>query len=300
MTEHVNVVVPRHTQCGEGPYWDPESRTVVWVDIIGKQALRTTIGGDTTVIDYPEMVGAAAPRVGGGLVLAVESGFALLDATGEVTSWVDVLTPPLRMNDAKVDPAGRYWAGACAMDFSEGKGGLWRLDENLSAELVLDGLTQPNGIGWSPDGTTMYLAETQARQLLSYGFDPVTSNILSGPSVVAEGFADYPDGLCVDRDGHIWLAEYGGASCTRSPPTATWCGASGSTPLRPRRVPSWATTSTPSWSPPPAWASTRRPIRSPGPSSRSPGTAPPGSQSPCSRADPGTTQPPLPTDTAVT
>ncbi|UNK70448.1 SMP-30/gluconolactonase/LRE family protein [Microbacterium sp. H1-D42] len=215
MSENANavvnprVVVSRRAICGEGPYWDTVSDTVVWVDIVGKQVLRTTIGAETTVVDYPEMVGAAAPRENGGLVLAVESGFAVLDADGAVTHRFDILSDIVRMNDAKVDPAGRYWAGSCAMDFAAGKGGLWRLDEDLHAELILPGLTQPNGIGWSPDGTTMYLAETQDRVILRFDFDPSSSTITSEPTVFAKDFPGYPDGLCVDADGHLWLAEFG-------------------------------------------------------------------------------------------
>lgn len=212
MTESVTVVVSRRTDCGEGPYWDTTSNTVVWVDIIKKQALRTVIGGETTVFAYPEMVGAAAPREAGGLVLAVESGFALVAADGTVTQTIDILDGNVRMNDAKVDPAGRYWAGSCAMDFAEGAGGLWRLDENHNATLILPGLTQPNGIGWSPDGTEMYLVETQAKVVLRYSFDPASSEITSAGTVIADWFPEYPDGLTVSADGHIWVAEFAGSA----------------------------------------------------------------------------------------
>lgn len=209
---NTSVVVSRRAACGEGPYWDTVSDTVVWVDIIGKQALRTVVSGETSVIDYPEMVGAAAPRENGGLVLAVASGFAVLDAEGAVTDRIDILPNGVRMNDAKVDPAGRYWSGSCAMDFAAGKGGLWRLDEDLHAELIVPGLRQPNGIGWSPDGTVMYLAETQDRVVLQFPFDPVTSTITGEASVFVDGFTDLPDGLCVDTDGHLWIAEFGGSA----------------------------------------------------------------------------------------
>ncbi|MFE6736590.1 SMP-30/gluconolactonase/LRE family protein [Microbacterium sp. NPDC057650] len=210
MTDRIDVVVPARAACGEGPYWDPRDGSVVWVDIVGRQIHRTDSAGSTTTIDYPEMVGAAAPRAGGGLVLAVESGFALVDDAGAVTSTVDVLAPPIRMNDAKVDPQGNYWAGSCAMDFSAGRGGLWRLGTDLAAELVVPDLTQPNGIGWSPDGRTMYLVETQDRLVLAFDFDPDAATVTDRGRVLAEGFVGFPDGLSIDAEGHIWLAEYGG------------------------------------------------------------------------------------------
>lgn len=221
MLENVTVAVSRRAQCGEGPYWDTVTQTVLWVDIVGKQVLRTRIGGETVAADYPQMVGAAAPRVGGGIVAAVESGFVLMDAEGVVTDTITVLQPPLRMNDAKVDPAGRYWAGSCAMDFTPGRGALWRLDENLNAELVLPGLTLPNGIGWSPDGTQMYFVDTMTKQLFVANFDPQRSQLIDEPRVIADGFRNHADGLCVDTDGNIWLAEYGNAAVHQLSPTGT-------------------------------------------------------------------------------
>jgi len=94
------------------------------------------------------MVGAVAPRIDGGTVAAVTSGFVGFDC-GTVDRRVDCLREGVRMNDAKVDPLGRFWAGSCAMDFSDGRGGLWMLDHDWNATLVLDGLTQPNGLSHS-------------------------------------------------------------------------------------------------------------------------------------------------------
>jgi sugar lactone lactonase YvrE len=63
------------------------------------------------------------------------------------------------MNDAKCDPSGRFWAGSTAMDFAPGQGALHVLEPDRSTRVVLDGLTQPNGLGWSPDGSVFYLVD---------------------------------------------------------------------------------------------------------------------------------------------
>lgn len=69
-------------------------------------------------------------------------------------------------------------------------------------------------MGWSPDGRTYYLVETQARQILSFPFDPETSTLTPEPTVLVgpEAFPHYPDGLAVDQRGHLWVAEYGGSA----------------------------------------------------------------------------------------
>lgn len=216
MSTTVNVVVSRRAQCGEGPLWDETSGRVVWVDIMAGEILSTSWATrETTALTYPAWVGAAAPRAAGGYVAAVTTGFVGLDSAGTVTDRADCLTDGVRMNDAKVDPAGVYWAGSCAMDFAAGQGGLWRLDEAWEPTLVVPGLTQPNGMGWSADGTAMYLIDTQWRQVLQFTFDPQTSRIVDPtPRVLVEAdeFPQYPDGLTVDRDGHLWIAEFAGSA----------------------------------------------------------------------------------------
>jgi sugar lactone lactonase YvrE len=189
---------------------------VHWVDIIKGEILVTDVSsGATRVTAYPEMVGAVAPRAAGGIVAAVTSGFVGIGADGHIDRRADILPDGIRMNDAKTDPAGRFWAGSCEMEFQEGLGGLWRLDENWNPVRVLDGLTLPNGLGWSPDGSVFYLVETLARQILRFEFDPVSSTIVSAASVLvdADAFpAGLPDGLAVDTRGHLWVASYQGSA----------------------------------------------------------------------------------------
>lgn len=215
MTDTVTVAVHRRAECGEGPVWDAAAGVLHWVDIIPGEILRTDLAtGETTATTYPEMVGAVAQRADGGLVAAVASGYVGLDASGAVDHRVDCLTDGVRMNDAKVAPDGRFWAGSCAMDFAEGRGGLWRLDEDWNATLVVDGLTQPNGLDWSPARDAFYLVETQARQVLRFAWDAERGTIDSEPTVLvdADAFSGYPDGLCVDTRGHLWIAEFAGAA----------------------------------------------------------------------------------------
>lgn len=216
MSVQVSVAVSRRAECGEGPIWDPAANAVHWVDIIGGEMLITDFDtGATRATPYPEMVGAVAPRAGGGVIAAVASGFVGLDADGVIDRRADILPDGIRMNDAKTDPAGRFWAGSCEMSFAHGLGGLWRIDENWQTVLVLPNLTQPNGMGWSPDGTIFYLVETQARQILRFDFDPVASTILSEASVLVDADVfpvGLPDGLAVDTRGHLWVAEFAGSA----------------------------------------------------------------------------------------
>ena len=123
------------------------------------------------------------------------------------------------MNDAACDPQGRFWAGTLADDHRAGGGALYRLDRNGGIETVLDGLTISNGLGWSRDGGTMYLADSGPRIVHAFAFDGERGTISDGRELitVAEEIGA-PDGLTVDADGDLWVAIYGGGRVHRYSP----------------------------------------------------------------------------------
>lgn len=210
MTNVINIF-PSRAQVGEGPVWHKETGSVYWVDIVAGEVHQTSLDSKVTkTFTIAESVGAVAPRETGGLVAAVASGFMGFDAEGGETHHRKILAPGLRMNDAKTDPRGVYWSGSCELDFEPGRGGLWRMDKDWEPSLVLEGLTLPNGLGWSPDGHTFYLVDSLERVVRKYGYDPgssqmdTQSEVLMGP----EMFPGLPDGLAVDTRGHLWIAEF--------------------------------------------------------------------------------------------
>ena len=122
----------------------------------------------------------------------------------------EVSGPGTRMNDGAADPQGRFWGGSLADDHHPGGGAFYRLDRTGHAEQVLDGLTIPNGVGWSQDGRTMYLVDSGPRVVHAFAFDGERGTIadervlLTVPEDVGA-----PDGLTVDAAGDLWIAIYG-------------------------------------------------------------------------------------------
>lgn len=60
-----------------------------------------------------------------------------------------------RFNDGAVDPAGRFLAGTMGREHHQAVGRLYSLDSKSGVELLQEGITCSNGIGWSQDGTRM-------------------------------------------------------------------------------------------------------------------------------------------------
>jgi sugar lactone lactonase YvrE len=213
----------------EGPRWDEERQELLWVDILGRRFHRARLSADggpgevrTLALDRP--VGAVAPVTGGGYVLAAGQGFLFVGEDGSVRELAqpEAGRTDVRMNDGACDPQGRFWAGTMAYDESPGAGTLYRLELDGRCSTVLTGLTISNGIGWSPDGRTMYLSDSGAGVVEAFDFDGATGTIGGRrPLVQFDRPGPAPDGLTVDEQGDVWVGLYGGWAVNRYGPNGS-------------------------------------------------------------------------------
>ena len=184
-----------------------------WIDIWGPFIHRyDPKTGKDDAWPAPEYLGCLAVRAKGGLVVSMVSGFHFFDpATGGFTPIVDpeAEIADTRFNDGKTDRQGRFWSGS--MFEADGKppakiGSLWRLDADLGAHRVLDGIGCSNGLAWSPDGRTMYFTDSHGSLVWAFDFDPASGaaeNRRVFLDLTAEGYI--VDGATVDADGCYWL-----------------------------------------------------------------------------------------------
>jgi sugar lactone lactonase YvrE len=213
------------TVLGEGARWDARRDELLRVDILAGRVYRDRVdedGGLAPVRTYsvPGAVGAITPIAGDdGWLLAAGRGFVHLLPDGAQHLIAEVAPAGTRMNDAACDPQGRFWAGTLADDHRPGGGALYRLDWAGRIELVLGGLTISNGLGWSPDGGTMYLVDSGPRVIHAFAFDAAQGTISEGRVLVtAAEEVGAPDGLTVDAAGDLWVAVYGGGCVRRYAP----------------------------------------------------------------------------------
>jgi sugar lactone lactonase YvrE len=188
-----------------------------------------------------------------GWLLAAGRGFVHLGADGSLRPIAEVAPAGTRMNDAACDPQGRLWAGTMADDHHAGGGALYRLDWTGRTELMLDGLTISNGLGWSPDGGTMYLVDSGPRVIHAFAFDRDRGTISDERVLVTlDEEAGAPDGMTVDGAGDLWVAIYGGGRVPRyrAHPVRSQGPVSTGSSSRPRPRAGWTSSAAPS--PPPA------------------------------------------------
>jgi sugar lactone lactonase YvrE len=213
------------TLLGEGVRWDARRDELLRVDILAGRVYRDRVaadGGLVPVRSYavPGTVGAIAPIEGDdGWLLAAGRGIVHLAPDGTRRTIAEVAPPGTRMNDAACDPQGRFWAGTLADGHRPGGGSLYRLDGSGRIDTVLDGLTISNGLGWSPDGATMYLADSIPGVVHAFDFDGGAGTIAAGRVLITvPDDVGVPDGLTVDAAGDLWVAIYGGGRVHRYAP----------------------------------------------------------------------------------
>ena len=160
---------------GEGPCWLARSGEVAWVDMLAGRVLATSLAGGTTrVIDIPGPVAAMVrPRAGGGLVVASETGVALLDENDDSDAPVRGLraTPGIRMNEGGCDPQGRFWIGTMAYDCAPGPGSCTASSPMAASRRRSPAVTISNGLGWSPDGATAFYVDSTVPAIDTFAFD---------------------------------------------------------------------------------------------------------------------------------
>lgn len=109
------------------------------------------------------------------------------------------------------DAAGRLWLTVSTRksprseDYrATASSGFIAVQDKNSARIVADGLGYANELAFSADGQYLYINETFARRLTRYAIAADAS--LSEPTVIWRfGPGDYPDGVVLDAEGHLWI-----------------------------------------------------------------------------------------------
>jgi sugar lactone lactonase YvrE len=206
---------------GEGPVWDVTEQALFWVDIKAHVIHRLDPrDGSTQSWTAPGQVGCVALDGEGNFIAALQEGiFRINRADSAYGLLVDPESalPTNRFNDGKVDPLGRLWAGTMRDDETwTTEGSLYVLDHAGSCERRLSGLRCPNGLGWSPDGGTMYVTDSMIGTIWAFDFD-VAAGTLGTQRVFAQWpmSEGVPDGLAVDAAGDVWSVVWDGGEIRR-------------------------------------------------------------------------------------
>ncbi|MBI3909066.1 MAG: SMP-30/gluconolactonase/LRE family protein [Pseudomonas fluorescens] len=213
------LIVDARNAVGESPVWVSEENALYWVDIPAGGLQRWS--ADTGQVDAwktPEMLACIARHHDGGWVAGMESGFFRLhprtdgSLDSEQLAHVEHARTDMRLNDGRCDRQGRFWAGSMVLNMGANvaEGALYRYSAGQSGpiEARLSGLIVPNGLGFSPDGRTLYLSDShpQVQQIWAFDYD-IETGTPSNRRVFVDmnQYEGRPDGAAVDADGCYWI-----------------------------------------------------------------------------------------------
>jgi len=232
---------PVPCELGESPFWHPHEQMLYWVDIPGKKILRANVYmGSVETWDMPSEPGCIAPAKSGGLVMALRHGVFRAREWGgalEHIATLDYDTSTVRANDGKCDALGRFWVGTIDEPKAHRAAALYSIDCRSGGAPVVerkagDALTA-NGLAWSPDGSTLYWADTPSHLVHAWDYE-VNGNTLAGHRTHLQfapkpagwdfqqtAYQGRPDGAAVDVHGNYYCAMFEGRLVCKFAPDGT-------------------------------------------------------------------------------
>ena len=211
----------------EGPVYVPDEEAVVWSDVRNNVVRRWSASDGVRDLYQPSDFANGHTLDHDGLVLACEHGtrrVARYERDGSRTTVVDRydgkrLNSP---NDVVVASDGAVWftdPPYGILDDTEGYKTepeldacfVFRLDRSGDMTIVSDDLVHPNGLAFSPDETTLYVADTSKARIPGgnhhiLAFDVIDRQRLASPRVFAVIEPGLADGMRVDVEGNVWTS----------------------------------------------------------------------------------------------
>ncbi|MFC5461731.1 SMP-30/gluconolactonase/LRE family protein [Massilia niabensis] len=217
-------------QVGECPLWHEVESALYWVDINGLTVNRLhPASGKFSSWKMGSEPSALAIDGDNNLVVATRAGFVRLNTTSG--DMIDICPAPYdtkitRFNDGRVDPAGRFWVGTMYEPRDKPAAEMYVLERDVLRLAWSGGMTNSNGLAWSPDGHTMFHADTTSHRIDRYDFDAAMGVASNGRTLATfsldKSAADYggrPDGAAVDCEGNYWVAMFEGGRLLKLSPS---------------------------------------------------------------------------------
>ena len=214
-----SVVANKACDCGENPLWHPDQKCLYWTDIPNSVLYKYDPATDQ--VDTYKTNGNV-----GGFTIQSDGSLLLFMSGCRVATWDNGKSEVVyqiqhekgaSFNDVVADPEGRVFCGV--VQAGERDGRLYRMDTDGSATIMLEGTQVANGLGFSPDLSTMYFTDSGTGEITAFDYDRETGDLSRGRVVASVETKDgLPDGMTVDSEGYLWSARWDGSCMVRMRP----------------------------------------------------------------------------------
>lgn len=214
-TIHADLAFKAEATTGEGSIWHAGRNTLFWVDIEGKTLYEYSPDKqDCKSWEFDRMVSTVVPETDSTVVVSLQNEIVrvnLNDGSQSSIAPIPDFEGTIRCNDGKCDPAGRLWIGTMGFGAPEGAGSLYTVTPDGTVTTKLEKVTISNGIVWSANKEYMYYNDSATGRVARYRYDEKTGEILfDGIAVTMQPGTGAPDGMTIDSNDNLWIAQWGG------------------------------------------------------------------------------------------
>lgn len=185
---------------------------ILWCDIT-RGLIRRSRPGDPidgaadSVLQLPTPLCSFHPAESG-FVVSLADRVIIADSFGTVIRTISTIrhaSSEMRLNEGKVDPAGRWVTGSMELTESAPIGAFYSVTPDGDVRELIDGIGTANGLEWSPDGTAIYFTDTSRGTIFVGAYSDAGE--ISEIRPFHEGAPH--DGLVMDAEGRFWGGVFG-------------------------------------------------------------------------------------------
>ncbi len=207
-------------QLGEGAVWHPEHNYLYWLDIINSRLHRyqPNVSDDDNqkTWQFANNISSVVPCTEGGLLASFRDGISHVNLDNQEISPVCALEtdlPDNRFNDGCADTRGNYWLGSMDDKQTDNSGRFYRFNKQTGAEQLtkFGEICITNGPTFSQDGKWGYFTDTLSGKI--FKAELFDNGDIAEPELYLQFNQQdgYPDGMCCDTDGNLWVCHWGGS-----------------------------------------------------------------------------------------
>jgi len=219
-TIQAELLIDAGCKLAEGPIYEAQKNGLYWVDIEANRIYYMDISSRCTL--YAQMdrpIGSIVLAESGAMLAGMDDGVYEIDGLrySPYCKMEEAAADNIRFNDGKCDPMGQYVVGTQVTPNNAELGCLFSISEKDVYQVLSKGLGCSNGLAWTEDGKTMYHIDTLVEnpsKIYAYDYDVETGmatnrrEIIDYSPLAEKGIL--ADGMTIDKDGNLWIAEWGG------------------------------------------------------------------------------------------
>jgi len=219
MSYRADVVLRKNSCVGEGPIWDVQSRSLLWVDVREGKVMRfnpSTLLNEE--FEIGKHVGAVALTDTKKVLVAAKDEFLWLDLLDSTISRIAKAShaDDFRFNDGRVDVAGRFVVGTMGYSPQPGTASLYSFSLPGNLKEIISGVGLSNGLCWNQENSKLFYIDTLTAQIARYEYDAESGEVRNREAIIKfEPSQGSPDGMTIDVEGNLWVGFWGGG-CIRN------------------------------------------------------------------------------------